>query len=537
MLLEGHGEGHRRHGQQLARDPQGRDADDGGDDATGHGRQGQGQEQVQVEVVDEVGRHHAAHADQGDLAQAHRATPAGEHHQRHGDHGVDEGHGAGADLRRAAGEGDEDERAGDGEGHDDAGGAQLGQGRQPGGQPVGQADRRPRPLAGVGATDGALLEEEAGDDDGQQHHVAPRPGREVDLDELVDDLDGDAGEEGAPERAHPGDHGGGQRGEEDGGPRGGVDGQALDRGLEHDGEGRQPADDGPQLEVQPVDGDAEQPGPVDVLGQAPDGGARLGAVQVEQQAGEGHRGQGGEDHVVAVEAGAAHPPGGVREARVEARDGGGDVEPVGDEQGQPAEGLGQPDGGDGEDEAGGGAEPADDRHLDAHPQPHAQGDAQRGDDPPAPAQAEGEAGGEGAARRAHGAVGEVDDPGRAVDEHQADGHEPGADAEGGALEHDADLDVVEAGEAEGEDGQEHQPRDPQVLVTHRRSPRVCSAVLVRRRRVPPSPGDSCASGFVRFAHSPSSSSSSWSVPKMSTPSPRISSTSSRRNRFPSPTLT
>ena len=93
---------------------------------------------------------------------------------------------------------------------------------------------------------------------------------------------------------------------------------------------------------------------------------------------------------------------------------------------------------DGQHEPGRVGEPADDEPLDERRRPR-----RRWRSRPAPACAQSSpcrrpgAAASAAAEAAHGAVGEVDDPGGAVGEHEPDGQQAGGRAEQGALEHDA----------------------------------------------------------------------------------------------------
>ena len=145
--LHRHREREGRHGQELARDAQRRQAEQEGDDATGHARQDEADEQVDVAVGDEVGRDDRTDAHDRHLAEADDAAPAGQHHEGQRHEPVGERDRAEVDLRVGAQHRQRQHRHhhqarqhGLGRAHL----AELGVGPR---QPVADADDRPRRLA------------------------------------------------------------------------------------------------------------------------------------------------------------------------------------------------------------------------------------------------------------------------------------------------------------------------------------------------------------------------------------------------------
>jgi hypothetical protein len=239
-----------------------------------------------------------AHGHEGELAQAHLPGPAGEHHQRQRHDGVE-----GDDTAevRLPGGGDErvdhherqpdhDEHpAGDADGRD------------------GQQLPRDRPLFLAGLPGAghlvtaperlALLDEEPDGDDQEQPQVDQRLVLvERELHRLRDDGDADGGEHRGRQVPHAADDGGGQRREQDAGgePRGRPR-LGEDAGQGHAGPAQQPGQR-PDQRRQAADADAEQGGPLGVLGHGPHRHAGAGeAEEGRQRQQEEHRHLDGED--------------------------------------------------------------------------------------------------------------------------------------------------------------------------------------------------------------------------------------------------
>ena len=265
----------------------------------GGGRGGDGEEQVEVGLGDEVGGHHPADADDAGLAQAHRPAPAGEHDQRQGGHPEDQG---GAHPVGLAGGGDQ--------GH----GQRRRRRRRPPAPPdrAGpRAARRPPPAAAGRSPVRDQEDSSAASARLRSRRRTSSATRMTAAKTTVVTACWDVfqrtiwsrtpsatpGGEGLRQRAHAGHHRRGQRRQQQRRPGGGVDGEALARGPEHDGEGGQPADDGPHQRREPADGDAEQQRPLGVLGDGPHGPSLVGAEQEPGQAGQ-HDGHDGHDEEV-----------------------------------------------------------------------------------------------------------------------------------------------------------------------------------------------------------------------------------------------
>ena len=104
------------------------------------------------------------------------------------------------------------------------------------------------------------------------------------------------------QRLHAGHDGGGQRREQHQRARWRRAGRdAGERRLEHEGEGGQAAGDHPHDGGEPPDRDAEQQGPVGVLGRGPHGDAGVGREQEPGQAGEDERHDQHDEDLVAEE--------------------------------------------------------------------------------------------------------------------------------------------------------------------------------------------------------------------------------------------
>jgi hypothetical protein len=86
-----HGQGQGGHRQEQAPDPQGGQTEGHGGDQPGGAGAEEGQEQVGVRL-EEIASGHRADADDGELAEADLARPAGQHDQRQGDEGVHRRH-------------------------------------------------------------------------------------------------------------------------------------------------------------------------------------------------------------------------------------------------------------------------------------------------------------------------------------------------------------------------------------------------------------------------------------------------------------
>jgi hypothetical protein len=437
--LHRHGERQRRDRQQLAGHPQRRQAEQQGDDAAGHRADDERDEHVDAPPGQRVCHDHAAHADEADLAEADHATPAGEHDEGQGREAERDAERGGVDLRRRAGQRDGGEHHRDHRRDQQLRAPDLGQPGELPRQLAHPADHRPRALAGVaGPALGPALQQQA-DHDHEQHdqlgRVAPL---DVPVDELLDHADAHAGGERSRQRAHAAQHRGGQAGQQDRGADRGVEREALVGRPQHDGQRRETAHDRPQQQRQLVDRDADEPGPVHVLGHAPHRGAGVGPLQEPQQRDQHGGHDGHEQQVVAVERRGLEPELGGRERRVEAGDDRVDAQPARHEQGDAAEDLSQADRGDGQHQAGRALEPADDEPLARRPQQHADHHTGGRGEGPRPVLAERQAGGEPAAHAAHGAVGEVDDAGRPVGEDEPDRQQPVPRAEDGAPQHDVD---------------------------------------------------------------------------------------------------
>ncbi len=103
-------------------------------------------------------------------------------------------------------------------------------------------------------------------------------------DEALHDPEPDAGAEGDRQRLHAGHDGGGQRRQQHDDALPGRRGGPGERRLEHEGEGGEAAGQGPHDRGQAADRDAQEQGPVGVLGGGPDGDARVGPEEEPGQA-------------------------------------------------------------------------------------------------------------------------------------------------------------------------------------------------------------------------------------------------------------
>ena len=142
---------------------------------------------------------------------------------------------------------------------------------QLGGDRAHLADGRPGRLGHVdGPGDrAAALGHERDEDDEEQHGRHGGGALGVEEDGLLDHADGDGGAERDPEVLHLGDDGGGEGPEEQGRAEHAADGRPDDERPHDRGDGGQAGGDDPDVEVDPLDRDAEQPGPVGRLGRGP----------------------------------------------------------------------------------------------------------------------------------------------------------------------------------------------------------------------------------------------------------------------------
>ena len=100
VQLHRHREGERGDGQELARHPQGRQPEDEGDDAAGHGRERRGTtNRSTLRSAMRLAVTTRADAHDRHLAEADHAAPAGQHDERQRDEAVGEGERAEVDLR------------------------------------------------------------------------------------------------------------------------------------------------------------------------------------------------------------------------------------------------------------------------------------------------------------------------------------------------------------------------------------------------------------------------------------------------------
>ena len=126
------------------------------------------------------------------------------------------------------------------------------------------------------------------------------------------------------------------------------------------------------------------------------------------------------------------------------------VEEAGQGELDPGEHLRQPDGGQREDQAGNAEEAPDHEQVDGRTEQRGEGEAGAGRRPVGPVPDVGQLQRERGGRRADRHLGEVDDPGRPVDEHEAHGREGGQRAEDDAEQDDARRQPP--GEQPGQDG-------------------------------------------------------------------------------------
>ena len=117
-----------------------------------------------------------------------------------------------------------------------------------------------------------------------------------------------------------------------------------------------------------------------------------------------------------------------------------------------SEDLGDADGGDGEDEARGGEEPADDGGIDERPRGERGGEADAEGEEVRQAEPGDHDGGDGGREPADLGLGEVDDPGRPVDEHEAEGGEAAQPAQHDAEQHHPEGSAIGQGGAGDDPG-------------------------------------------------------------------------------------
>ena len=407
-----HPQRERDRGQVGAADAQGRDPHHHGEGGTGHAGRGQAQEEVRVRLLDQVTGQHSSDAGEGELAQAHVARPAREDDKRDGDDPVDERRRVLERRARPRHERDHHDDHPD-EGQDaDPSRHDLGQRTQRSGDGLEDAGRRERLLGVVGPAPLALQEEQTGEDRHQVHHVADRTAvaRHVELEEPAGDAEGHAGAEGERQALHAGDDGGRQRGQNERRAGPGRDGDAG-RGCAEDArQARQQAGDHPDQGGEPAHRNAQQPGPVRVVGHRAHGDAGVGAQEEPAQGDEHDGDDDGDEEVVPVEEHREDQHVLRAERRGDAAHDGGAAQPSRDEQLDPPEELRQADGDHHDDQPRCGEEAPTDDEVDEEAQrrPHQEGDPDA--DEPVDMVGQVQLDGDRGRQRAHGAVGEVDDP-------------------------------------------------------------------------------------------------------------------------------
>ncbi len=367
------------------------------------------------------------------------AAPAGEHDQRHRHHGPHQREGQGGGGTRSEDEGGDDGGDGQHPVEQALGDADLGEvaqlvGHRPGDGGVGPRARRVREAAHT-----VPAEQQPAQDHEQEDHVGRRGDVAAPEHQLFQRPEGGGGEEGDRQGLHPGQHRRRQGGEQQARP-GEAGGHGSLAGDGQDvGQRREPAADDPHQCRQLGHRDAEEPGPVQVLGRGPHGDARIRAVEEPDESGDHQRYDGQDQDVIAGEDDGIKLEHLVVERRGEAAEGPGlAAEERRQQQLHPTEHLGQPDGGHREHEAGGMGEAPDDGEFDDASQDQPQRQAHAHGREIVPVLLEVELHAEEPGHRTERPVGEVDDPVGAVDQDQPDGQQAVGCAEHDALDHDAD---------------------------------------------------------------------------------------------------